>query len=286
MENTMTKYKEYLQLKNYSTSTIELYLYDLSNFKNFLKEYDNLDIGKVTKTEVLQYLYYLNDNGNKSRTRHHKLNALKSFYKWYCKIYGGINPTYNIKPIKRAKTLPKHLSLEQALNLENIFTEAETKNYLKYNTIIKVFLNTGLRVSEVCNIKIKDVDMENRSINVECKGDKQRQVYFTNELKKCLKTYSHAYKPQIYLFESKPNKPYSRRNMYEIIQRAYKLLGIKGMTVHTLRHTVATILYEKTKDILVVKEFLGHQSIESTTIYTHVSNEAIREAVEKNPLNI
>ena len=280
MRDIILEYKKYMELKNYSANTIELYLWDLKDFIEFLKVYDNVLLEEATKTEVLQYLYWINEKGNKSCTKHHKIYSLKSFYKWYCKNYGGINPTYAIESNKIADRNPRCLTLAQAKLLQDI-----TQNR-KHNMIIKFFLNTGLRVSEVCNIKLADIDMANCSVNVKCKGNKYRTTYFTTKLKKDLEIYLGEYEPYIFLFESSRGRQYSRRGIYEIIQNAYKLAGIKGMTVHSLRHTVATLIYEKTKDILVVKEVLGHESIESTMIYTHVSNEAVRDAVRRNPLNI
>lgn len=280
MRDIILEYKKYMELKNYSANTIELYLWDLKDFIEFLKVYDNVLLEEATKTEVLQYLYWLNEKGNKSCTKHHKIYSLKSFYKWYCKNYGGINPMYAIESNKIAERNPRCLTLDQAKLLQDI-----TQNR-KHNMIIKFFLNTGLRVSEVCNIKLTDIDMANCSVNVKCKGNKCRTTYFTAKLKKDLEIYLGEYEPYIFLFESGRGKQYSRRGIYEIVQNAYKLAGIKGMTVHSLRHTVATLVYEKTKDILVVKEVLGHESIESTMIYTHVSNEAVRDAVRRNPLNM
>lgn len=280
MKNTISEYKRYMELKNYSSNTIELYLWDLKDFAEFLKAYDNVLLEEATRTEVLQYLYWLNEKGNKSCTKHHKIYSLKAFYKWYCREYGGINPTYSIESNKIAKRNPKYLTLEQVKKLLNI-----TQNQ-KQKTIIMFFLNTGLRISEVCNIKLTDIDMSNCSVNVKCKGNKYRTTYFTTKLKKDLEIYLGEYKPHIYLFESKNGKPYSRKGMYYIIQRSYKQAGIEGMTVHALRHTVATLLYEKTKDILIVKEVLGHESIESTMVYTHVSSEAVRDTVRRNPLNM
>lgn len=285
MKDSMIEYKEYMKIKNYSETTIDLYLRTLKDYKEFLEVYDNLTPEEATKKDVLQYLYYLNEKGNGSRTRNRKYYTLKSFYKWYCRKYMKVNPTYAINSIKIAERLPRYLNLQQALQVQNIFTERNTMYYKKFNMIIKLFLNTGLRVSEVCNIKLSDIDIPNCSINVKCKGNKYRTTYFTTKLKKELEIYCDEFKPYVYLFESRRGKNYTRRGIYEIVQNAYKLAKIKGMTVHSLRHTVATLLYENTKDILVVKEFLGHASIESTEIYTHVCIDEVREAVNRNPLN-
>ena len=272
-------FKKHLEINNYSDRTIELYLNDLKDFYNFIQEYNNLTFKDVTRTEVLQFLYYLNDKGIKTTTRHHKFFAVKSFYKWYRGKHPMIDPTYSVESGKIAKRIPKTLTFNQAKDLVDVYEN------LKYKMLIKMFLNTGLRVSEVCNIRLEDVDMSNCCLNVKCKGNRTRQVNFTTKLSNELKIYCSKFQPINYLFESYKGKQYSRRRVHEIVSEAYKELGLKGFTVHSLRHTVATMLYENTKDIKLVKEFLGHESIESTIIYTHVNNEILKEAVKRNPLN-
>lgn len=285
MRSIIGDYKQYLEDLNYSKTTMELYSSNVLEFEKFLKRYNGLRLTEATRTEVLQYLYFINEKNNKSRTRRHKLFALKNFYKWLKKIHPMINPTYGIDSMKIAPSLPKYLNLEQAQELQNIYNEENSRNSFKYNLIISLFLQTGLRISEVCSIKLDDIDMLNCVLKVKCKGNYQRSVYFTTELQKLIKTYSREYEPLIFLFESKKGKQYSRRGMHQIIANAFKIAGIEGMSAHSLRHTTATIMYENTKNILLVKEFLGHKSIESTMIYTHVSNDDIRNAVNSNPLN-
>lgn len=135
-------------------------------------------------------------------------------------------------------------------------------------------MQTGLRLSEVANIKVEDIDLKNQTIKVKCKGGRERIVYISNRTKTLIEEYD---KKEGYLFEIK------KREIQYIVTNAMKKLDIKGST-HTLRHTIATKMYEQTQDILLVKEFLGHRSTESTQIYTHISNKLVKEAVEKNPL--
>lgn len=272
-------------MMNYSKTTIDTYSRSIKNFYLFIRKYDGLNFDEVTKADVLQYLYYLNETRNKTRTRYQKLYALKAFYKWYIRRTGMINPTYKIESPKLAETLPKYLNLSKAKELQNAYNKENSRHYLRNNLIIQLFLLTGLRVSELCNIELSNINIAENSINVKCKGNKTRTTYFTNEYKKLLIFYCRKYKPQIYLFESKPNIPYTRRGIYEIISKAYQLIGEEGYSVHSLRHTAATLIYKQTKDLLLVKEFLGHESIESTKIYTHVDEEDIRKCVESNPLN-
>lgn len=273
-------------MMNYSETTIDTYSRSIKDFYIFIRRYNNLDFSEVTKADILQYLYYLNETGNKTRTRHQKLYALKAFYKWYIRITGMINPTYKIESPKLAETLPRYLNLSKAKKLQEAYNESNSRNYLKNNLIIQLFLLTGLRVSELCSIKLSNINIAENAINVKCKGNKTRTTYFTNQYKKSLIFYCRKYKPQIYLFESKPETPYTRRGIYEIISKAFQLIGEKGYSVHSLRHTAATIMYKHTKDILLVKEFLGHESIESTKIYTHIDEEDMRKCVDNNPLNI
>lgn len=276
MDSLIKLYRRSLEELNYSINTINLYEKDILEFKDFLK----FDLRFAKREDVLQYLYFINEKGNKTRTKRHKIFALKSFYKW---LRLKNNPTLGINPVKIAPRHPKYLSLEDALKLQNIYNEENCRNPQKNNLIIRIFLSTGLRISEVCNFKLED--MSNSQINVVTKGNKQRVVYFTNQIQNSLKSYCREFKPEVYLFESKKGKQYSRRGMHQIIANAFKIAGIEGMSAHSLRHTTATIMYESTKDILLVKEFLGHKSIESTMIYTHISERELRDAVSRNPLN-
>ena len=185
---------------------------------------------------------------------------------------------------------PKYLKLEDAKKIQNIFNISNSRYYIRDNTIISLFLASGMRLSELSNIKIKDIDFSKKNVQIIGKGNKERIVFLTDKIIKQLKKYLDT--RQIidineYLFINNKNTKLSNRSIENICDRAFKLVGIndKKYTVHTLRHTFATYIYKQTKDILVVKEILGHETINATMIYSHIDNDDLKKAVRSNPLN-
>ena len=160
---------------------------------------------------------------------------------------------------------------------------------MRNNAIICLFLSSGLRVSELINIELKDINYNENSIKIIGKGNKERLAYFSNYCKEKLLIYQNTRKDDSpYLFISNKKDKLSRREIDYIVKKAYNLMDIgdKNFSTHTLRHTAATLLYTYVReDTLLLKEFLGHSSIVSTEIYTHIHNLKVKEAVEKNPLN-
>lgn len=263
----LNDYKE--QMTKYSETTKENYLVSIRVFLKYLKEYkgrnDIITVCNISKEDIFNYIAWL--DGKSKGTIKNRLYGLKNFYEFLnydlskelfedIKLYGS-----KIK-------LPRILSWKEIDLLLNYYPDKRNR------LIIYLFLQTGLRLSELANIKVEDIDLKNQTIKVNCKGGRERIVYISNKTKKLLEEYN---KKEGYLFEIK------KREIQYIVTNAMKKLDIKGST-HTLRHTIATKMYEQTNDILLVKEFLGHRSIESTQIYTHISNKLVKEAVEKNPL--
>ena len=192
-----------------------------------------------------------------------------------------------VQPVFR---LPKYLKLEDAKKIQNIFNKSNSRYYIRDNTIISLFLCTGIRLSELSNIKIKDIDFSNKNIPIIGKGNKERMVYLTDKIIKKLKKYLDT--RQIIdlnenLFVNNKNTKLSNKSIGNICLKAFKLAGLenKGYSAHTLRHTVATYIYKTTKDIKIVQEILGHESINKTQIYTHIDNLDLKKAVDSNPLN-
>jgi site-specific recombinase XerD len=257
---------------NFSETTKENYLESVKLYLRYLKEYkgknDIITVCNVSKEDIYNYLAYL--DGKSKNTIKNRLYGIKNFY-------GFLNRDLkrelfeDIKLYGSAIKLPKILSWFEIDLLCDYYTD--TRNKL----IVFLFMQTGIRLSELANIKVNNINMVDQYVNVISKGGNQRQVYLSNKSMKLLKEYLKEYKPEGNLFKIKA------REIQYIITNAMKTLGIKGST-HTLRHTIATKMYEQTQDILLVKEFLGHRSITSTQIYTHISNKLSKEAVERNPL--
>lgn len=308
----LKNYSNYLvAIEGYSEITAKGYFSDLMNFFAFIKEYKHIDapidlfnviiLKQVKKQDIIAYLIYLNySKDNKPATRKRKIYAIKNFYNWLINEYLKAdieNPAKKINPIQKLKKFPKYLSLEQAKQIQQIFTLKNSKYPLRNNAIISLFLSTGIRRGELININIKDVNFNEKKILVLGKGKKEREVYFSEYCKKQLEKYieyrKRKYKVDILdkntpLFLNKNHKRLKEKGVEQICHDAYKLIGLEeeGFTAHTLRHTAATLIYKYVKpDPLLLKNFLGHESISTTQIYTHVTNQKVKEAVERNPLS-
>lgn len=300
-----------LAIENYSENTIKAYNTDLLQFFSFIKQYLKIAVEvkefnvfivlQVKKADIIAFLIYLNfSRNNNPYTRQRKLTAIRRFYKWLLSIhpsgYTIENPARTIQDIEKVARIPKHLNLEQAKEIQDIFTLKNTKFPVRNNAIISLFLNTGMRVSELININLRDINFEKNQISIIGKGNKERIVYFSNSCKEKLKKYIEVRNRnkkiiniEEPLFVSYQNKRIGIDGVEDICAKAYKLLGLEdyGYTTHTLRHTAASLMYIYVKqDILLLKSFLGHASLDSTQIYTHVYNKQVKEAVDRNPLNI
>ena len=297
--------------KGFSEKTAIAYNGDLNIFFEFIKQYSELKIEvkdfnlfifmNIKKPEIIAFLTYLNfSRNNTPSTTRRRLSAIRTFYDWllltHLNGYVKNNPTAGIESAKIAKVFPKYLNLEQAKKIQTIFNRQNSKFYLRNNIIISLFLSTGMRVGELISINVLDVNFKDNSILIVGKGNVERKVYFNELCKKRLKQYLKFRNKIIKEKNIKENALFINKNgnrlgidgVENVCERAYKLMGIKekGYTTHTLRHTAATIMYKHTNsDILLVKQFLGHKSLLSTEIYTHIANEEIRNITDKNPLN-
>lgn len=307
----LEKYLNYLiAIKGCSLNTIKAFSSDLMQFFSFIEKYKDIPVPikdfnifillQVKESDIIAFLVYLNySKDNSPYTRQRKITALRSFYKWMFSIFPTCsnknNPTSNLHSIKKVERLPKHLNLSQTKEIQIIFNPSNTRFPERNNAIISLFLSTGIRLSELISINLGDINFENNNIVIFGKNSKERIVYFSNNCKKRLLEYldnrnsnGEKLNSNSPLFLNRFGDRVGIEAIENICEKAYKLMGIddSGYTTHTLRHSAATIMYTYVKDdILLVKAFLGHSSLASTEIYTHLSNNKIREAVEKNPLN-
>lgn len=292
-------------VKNYSKLTAKEYSISIKLFFEFIVEYlewnvkiEDINVfllSQVTRSDIIAYLNYLGierNNGSKSRNR--AFASIRSFFNWlYAKYNETLKEKKNPANIKiyteDTLRLPKYLSLNRALQLQTIYNANNSRYWQRNNAIITLFLNTGLRLAELENLNISNLDFNNKIIkNVTSKGNKERTIFLTEKAIKSISLYLDTRNDNnIALFISERNTRLSKRAIQDICFRAYKLAGLEGYnySVHTLRHTVAVHLYRKNKDILLLKEVLGHERITTTEIYTHVENDAIKNAVERNPLS-
>ena len=270
----LSKYTDYLKLMNYSDKTIEGYTYDIKVFMEYLKTEKGTDspimIYNTKREYIINYMVYLNyTKENSSTTRRRKFYAIKSFYNWITKIYNIDNPIKDIKFTVLHQKLPRALSLDQAKSLINYYKDERNR------LIIYLFLNTGMRVSELVNVKIENIYSD--SIIVKGKGNKTRKVYLNKKCQQMVYSYINGRK-EGKLFNLQKNR------VQVIVKNALKEIGCEDFSTHSLRHTAATLMYRNTHDILLVKEFLRHESLAATQIYMHIDNNLVRDAVNSNPL--
>lgn len=298
MPKILEDYLLYLKDKNYSNYTIAEYKTDIIIFLKFIRKYNDLDIPlemfnifilmQIKEPDINAFLIYLNNNRqNGSDARRRKLISIRGFCKYLMIKYPKQikdNPVKEIY-IQKTKRLPKYLSIEQAKKLIGVFNEQNDKYYQRDNLIISILLLTGIRKSELINIKVKDIDFNNKSIKIIGKGNKERIIYLVESLTMQIKAFLQYNNKSIYLITTNRNTKLSNSMLEIIVKKAMKLIGVSGYGVHSLRHTYATIMYKECNDILIVKNLLGHQSINSTQIYTHINNRIIQNAVNSNPLS-
>lgn len=292
MEKNIVNFEKYLNIeRNYSNYTIKNYLIDITEFitycNNFNKNYLN-----IKYTDIKSYLTHLYEKKYKSTTISRKISALRTFYAFlYDKNIVDKNVFEYITLPKKEKRLPKYLSnddIDEIFKIIDISTLLGIRNRL----ILELLYGSGLRVSELCNIKLSDIDFSNKSIRIIGKGKKERIVYYGEPCKRIIDLYLNGTRDEIlgknkneYLIigNKKSNKSLSVRSVELILNNIIESTSLnKKASPHTLRHTFATHLLNDGCDILIVKELLGHSSLDTTGIYTHISNERLRKVYLNN----
>lgn len=300
-----------------SQKTVEEYLFDLRTFFRYLlakergidpqsEEFTQIDvrvfdldrIARVKTEEIYDFLFYANrERGNRWSARARKLSALRALYKYLVsrRHYISVNPTADIDSPKPQKTLPKVLSLEEALALlQTVENDKESKYRVRDYAILTLFLNCGMRVSELVGINLNDIDSELRSIRVTGKGSKERIVYLNDACKSALRPYLAERKSMTHvkaagnaLFLSRLDQRMSVKTVQAMVYKYLRMAGLeaKHYSVHKLRHTAATLMYQSGNvDVRVLKDILGHEQLNTTQIYTHIGNRDIEAAMTQNPL--
>lgn len=293
-----------------SKNTAEEYFYDLRTFFRYLKlrfnlvssEYDfnkidimDVDLELIKKVDlnlVYEYMNFLNrTKGNSTASRARKIASLRSYFKFITvkKNLLEENPIAELESIKIKKSNPKNLTVDDSLALLSIISG---KNAVRDYCIITLFLNCGLRLSELVSINL--IDVRNDTLIITGKGNKERTVYLNDACMSAIKNYMYIRKEiktdvfnEQALFLSSRNKRISRRMVQQIVENNITKLGLdpRKYTTHKLRHTAATLMYQSGVDLRALQEILGHEHLSTTEIYTHVDNEQIREAAERSPLS-
>lgn len=289
--------------------TIEEYYTDIRLFLRFVhesninsgKDIEEIDIRdmtidelqKITVSDIYNFIFYTSDERqNKDRARYRKISSLRNFFKYLEKVAHIIkeNPTKDLDvPVPRA-SLPKFLSLNESMRLLDAADSADSK---RDYCIITLFLNCGMRLSELVGINISDIDFYENRLKVLGKRSKERMVYLNDACVDALHKYLAIRKnnsktaDEPALFISNQNRRISKRRVQQIVEDMIQKAELdgKGITTHKLRHTAATLMYQYgDADVLTLKELLGHASISTTEIYTHLNDENVRNAIESNPL--
>ena len=283
----VNKYLDYLKYeKKLSINTYKSYYYNLYQFELFI---NNKDILKLSDNDIRDFLY---QDGITSRTRAHYLTVIKSFYNYLVdNHYLDKNPSERIKLPKIEKKLPEYLTIEEVDRIMNINPTKPTdyRNIAMLETIYAC----GLRVSELCELKINNIDFEECIIRVYGKGKKERIVPMNDNSISALKTYMDEYRLYLlkdkvseYVFINNFGSRISRQGFFKILKKICDDNGInKSVSPHTLRHSFATHLLNNGADIRVIQELLGHSNLTTTQIYSHLVNEKVKEDYRNHPRN-
>ena len=310
----IVEYVRYLEvIAGKSANTAFNYYCDLRNFSKFMKRRRGLvpddmemkDIdpkgldtafwGSVSKEDIYEYLYFLSrECGNKKSSTARRLASLHGFYDYLVNQVNRLqqNPTASIRPPKQDKVLPKYLTAEQSKDLLEC-TQTQSDFPERDYCMVVLFLNCGMRLAELVGMDLEDIDLEQRQIRLFGKGHKERMVYLNDACVEALQLYlkkrnaMEGLNPRekaVFLTRRRKERIGNRR-VEQLITGAMKAAGLKGFSTHKLRHTAATLMYQTGNvDILTLKQLLGHSSVATTQIYTHLQEFQVRAAIEQNPL--
>lgn len=285
MRDTIKDYINYIYIeKKLSKNTKEAYEKDLILFANFL---NNKSILSITTNDIKNYIKYLNDTSKKDKTIARKIVSIRTFFDYLMKEkLISINPCEKIETPKIRKTLPKTLNEKEVLKLLSI--KPKTAKEYRNKAMIELMYATGLRVSELVNLEINDVNLIDDYVRVYGKGKKERIIPMADITVEIMDEYINVYRNSLlkgYLtdkvFISSYGKGITRQGFFKIIKKQAKEVGIaKDFSPHTLRHSFATHLLENGADLRSIGEMLGHENIKTTQIYTHLSNSKKRKDYE------
>ncbi len=304
-------------IRGNSKKTVCEYLLDLRTFFRFMQvreeglelsmdEFESLsishitldDVKRITTQNIIDFLMFIGtERENSTTTRMRKLSAIKSFFRYLYtkKRLIDNNPAAEVEGPKAKKTLPKYMTLEESINFLNaIRNDTESKTRERDICIFTLFLNTGMRLSELVGLDLNSFDSDLTQVKVLGKGNKERIIYLNEACKATLRDYLRKrLDPKFIrtdekaLFISRLETRISAKTIQWLASKYLQLAGLghRGLSVHKLRHTAATLMYQTGKvDIRVLKDILGHEQLNTTQIYTHVVNRSMEEAMAQNPL--
>lgn len=283
IKTAIEKFIDYLSIeKGYSGNTIDTYLNSLSQFEEYLAETidENVDLNYVDSDDISPFLGYLHDKGMKKSSIKLKISAVKSLFKFlFMKEYIEKNPAKSVISPKTEKKLPSYM-LE--IETEKLFQQFDnsTLDGARNLALVDVIYSCGLRISEAINLKTADINYKNKTLKVIGKGNKERIIPFGEKTEQSIHNYLDMKKfSNKYLFSKEDGKKLDRFTAYRIVNTSLSTItDAKQKSPHTLRHSFATHLMDNGADIRSVCEMLGHSSLSTTQIYTHVSVERLKSA--------
>lgn len=319
LPDLIVEYTQYMRvIKNRSPKTVEQYENDIVLFLCYVKarleglstepqDYTGIDIshidaefmGKIKAEHIYAFLSYAADKrGNKAGARARKLTAIKSFYKYLTVVKHLLkdNPSKDIEAPSRKNALPKFLSLDESVALlEAVNNDRNSNTKERDYAILTLFLNCGMRLSELVGINLTDIDRDFTQVRVLGKGSKERMIYLNTACREAILSYlpirnsDTQIKDKTALFIStRQHNRISAKTVQWVVKKYLALAGLenKHYSVHKLRHTAATLMYRTGNvDVRVLKDILGHEQLNTTQIYTHVSDEGMKNAMMENPLS-
>ena len=265
----MNEFLNYLKdERNYSDKTILNYKMDLENFYNYINKKKTK---KIDFDFLQEYIENLSQKKYSTKSIQRHISSLKSYFKFlYNKNYINVNPAELLCLPKNEIKVPNYLTI---IDLEKIY---ELDLSLRDKLIVELLYSTGIRLSELVNIKISDINFYDKTIKVLGKGNKERYVLFGSVCSKLLKEYINN-ENRVYLLLNKNGNKLSERGVEYIIEKIFKSVNVHAkLTPHTLRHTFATHMLDNGCDLVTVQKLLGHSDLSTTSIYTHISNEHLR----------
>ncbi len=289
MNKYIEEFIKYLEVqKNYSPNTILNYRKDLDEYYDFLND-NNYSFNDMDYKKCTNYLLFLDKKNLKKTSISRRLSSLRTFYKYL--VLNSVletNPFNLVSSPKKEKRMPKFInysSIDEIFNVPNI----KTKEGQREKVILEVLYGAGIRVSELVNIKLKDIDFDNKNILIFGKGSKERMVSFGEIAYDSMKLFINEGRKEYledknseYLILGKNELKLTTRRIEQIIDDLIKRTSIKmNITPHMFRHTFATHMLDQGADLVAVQELLGHESLSSTEIYTHISNEHLRDVYYK-----
>ncbi|WP_298264540.1 tyrosine-type recombinase/integrase [uncultured Lutibacter sp.] len=281
----ITSFLKYLSLeKKYSEHTVTAYKNDLCTFQQFCeKEFHSSNITSVNYAQIRSWIVSLVELNISNRTINRKISSLKSFYKFLLKTSQiKVNPLQKHQALKVAKQVQVPFSKKEISDVINFDVGVVDFETVRNKVIVELFYSTGIRRSELTNIKITDIDFVNDTVKVLGKRNKERYIPLLKSVKESLKKYiilrEELTKKEAYLFLTKKSKKIYDTLVYRIINNYFSCVSSKvKKSPHIIRHSFATHLLDEGADLNSVKELLGHSSLASTQVYTHSSLGKLKE---------